>query len=301
MSGMGAATSFEVIGKPKPPVGNEPVADIRIIAGDYFRALQIPLRAGRFFGPQDGPSSRVIIVDETLARESWPGQDPVGRQLRVTWNDENAHTVIGVVGDIHPERLDHAGRATIYWPLTYDARSTMGMVVRTSTDEAALVPAIERLVGRIEPDATVSNVRTMDGMVTRSVASRRLPMMLLVLFAATALVLAAVGLFALVSYTVTSRRRELGIRMAVGAAAVDVRRWVLGYALRVALPGATAGVLASWLFARYLRELLFDISPTDIPTFASAGLLLTAVVVLAAWLPARRAGRVDPAEILRAD
>lgn len=301
LSGMGAATSFEVIGKPKPPVGNEPVADIRIIAGDYFRALQIPLRAGRFFGPQDGPSSRVIIVDEAMARESWPGQNPLGRQVKVTWNDDDPHTVIGVVGDIHPERLDHAGRATIYWPLTYDTRSTMGMVVRAAGEEAALVPAIERLVGSIEPDATVSDVRTMDGVVTRSVASRRLPMLLLVLFAVTALVLAAVGLFALVSYTVTSRRRELGIRMAVGAAARDLRRWVLAYALRVALPGATAGVLVSWLLARYLSELLFETSPTDVPTFASAALVLTAVVLIAAWLPARRAGRVDPAEILRAD
>jgi putative ABC transport system permease protein len=177
----------------------------------------------------------------------------------------------------------------------------MGMVVRGAGDESTLVPAVERLVGSIEPDATVTDVRTMDGIVTRSVASRRLPMLLLVLFATTALVLAAVGLFALVSYTVTSRRRELGIRMAVGAAARDVRRWVLVYALRVAVPGAAVGILVSWLLGRYLRELLFETTPTDLPTFASAALLLTTVVLLAAWLPARRAGRVDPAEILRAD
>jgi len=301
LNGMGAATIFEVLGKPKPPVGDEPVADIRIITGDYFRALQIPLRVGRLFGPQDGPGSRVVIVDEAMARASWPGQDPIGRQVKVMWNDDTPQTVVGVVGDIRPARLDHAGRATIYWPLTSDARSTMGMVVRAASDESALVPAVERLIGTIEPDATVSDVRTMDGIVTRSVASRRLPMLLLVLFAATALVLAAVGLFALVSYTVTSRRRELGIRMAVGAAARDVRRWVLAYALRVALPGATAGVLVSWLGARYLSELLFETSPTDLATFASAALLLTAVVLVAAWVPARRAGRVDPAETLRAD
>ena len=236
-----------------------------------------------------------------MARESWPGQDPIGRQVKVMWNDDAPQTVIGVVGDIRPARLDHAGRSTIYWPLVSDTRSTMGMVVRSAADETTLVPAIERLVAAIEPDATVSDVRTMDSILTRSVASKRLPMLLLVLFAVTALVLAAVGLFALVWYTVTSRQRELGIRMAVGATAADVRRWVLGYALRVALPGATAGLLVSWLLARYMRELLFETTPTDVPTFASATLLLTVVVLVAAWLPARRAGRVDPAEILRAD
>ncbi len=219
----------------------------------------------------------------------------------MAWNDDDLTRSSASSATFVRVRLDHAGRATIYWPLTYDTRSTMGMVVRGAGDESTLVPAVERLVGSIEPDATVTDVRTMDGIVTRSVASRRLPMLLLVLFATTALVLAAVGLFALVSYTVTSRRRELGIRMAVGAAARDVRRWVLVYALRVAVPGAAVGILVSWLLGRYLRELLFETTPTDLPTFASAALLLTTVVLLAAWLPARRAGRVDPAEILRAD
>jgi putative ABC transport system permease protein len=299
MTDIGAATSYEALGEEAPPVGLQPSADIRIVAGHYFQTLGIPLVHGRLFTQAD--RDHVLIVNEALANQAWPGADPIGRQLKVAWHDDRPNTVIGVVGDVLPETPDMAPRPTIYFPHAFDPWSTMAVAVRSEGDPAALLPAIQRLAGTLQPDAPLTAARTMDQVILRSISTRRLTMRLLAIFAAGAVTLCGVGLFALLAYTVSVRRREIGIRVALGAAKGDIVRWVLRDAARVTVPGLAVGLAAAWVAAGYVRELLFGIDAHDAVTFLLVPSIVAAVSLAAAWVPARVAAQVSAGELMRAE
>ena len=301
MTGLGAATSYTVIGRPAPPVGKEPSADIRVVAGEYFGALGVPLVAGRVFGGGDRAGGHVILVNERLAREAWPGMSPIGQTLRIAWRDDQPNLVVGVVGDVRGDTPDVPANPTIYFPHAFDPWPAMTIAVRTSAEPGALALTMQRRVAALEPDATFAAARSMDDVVARSIALRRLTMRLAGAFAGAAVTLAGVGLFALLAFMVTVRRREIGIRSALGARGRDITRWVVGQAVGAALPGAVAGLAVAWVGAGYLRDLLYGVGVHDPATFGAVATIVGLVTLAAAWLPARAATRVETTELLRSE
>ncbi len=270
----------------------------RIVSDGYFRAMGIPLKAGRDFTERDTKGSpNVIIVNETLAKNLWPGQDPIGKILRA---DDPERTVVGVVGDVHHMALEEASGNEFYIPMrqTQDY-GTVDLVVRTSLPTAELASRLRETLRPIEPNLPTGNMRTLQTMVDRAVSPRRFVVWLLGGFAAFALVLASLGIYAVISYSVSQRTQEIGIRMALGASAEVLERSILFETLGLAGMGMVVGVVASWVLARTLSGLLFGVTSSDPVTFAGMLVILTAVAALAGYLPARRASRIDPMSALR--
>jgi putative ABC transport system permease protein len=302
MNGLGAATDFSIVGRATAAPGNEAVADVRVVTHDYFKAMRIPLLRGRLFDSRDAGSQRNhVIVSAELARRFFPDIDPIGKQIVIDWTDRAPDEIIGVVGDVHQLTLDDEIRPTTYWPPSRFGYPWNSVVIRTSADPSRLVPQVGALVHRFDPTIALADVRTLDDVMSISVAERRLTMLLLASFAAVALLLAAGGIYGVVSYSVTERTHEIGIRMALGAARERVMRMVLGEALALVGSGVVAGALGAWLLTRMLRTLLFGVKPTDPATFAAVAALLTAVAAIAAWIPGLRATRVDPVVALRSE
>jgi putative ABC transport system permease protein len=301
MSGDGPATAYTIAGRPAPAAGMEPVAGIRIVAGDYFASLRVPLVAGRLFSRSERADAHVILVNESLAREAWPGESAIGQRVRIAWRDEDPNVVVGVVGDFKAERPDEPAKPTIYFPHVFDPWPGMTITVRTAVDPATLATAMERRLSMVDPDAVFAAARSMDDVVARSIALRTLTMRLAVGFAIAAVLLAGVGLFALLAFTVAVRRREIGIRAALGARGRDITRWVVGQSLRATVPGMAAGLVLAWAGAGYLRDLLFGIGVHDALTFGAVIIVVAAVTLVAAWLPARTATKVQTSELLRAE
>jgi putative ABC transport system permease protein len=302
LTGLGAATSFEVVGQPKAAPGEEPVADVRVVTNDYFKAMGIPLIRGRLFHEGDAAdeSSRVII-NQTLAEKYWPGEDPIGKRVRISWNDTRDDEVIGVVADVRHAGLDTVPRAMTYWPHARFSYPGMAIVVRTSTSPSAIVNSVVAIVREQDPELAVSNVRTMQDVVSESVGERRLTMILLAVFAVAALVIAAVGIYGVIAYSVTQRTQEIGIRMALGAQRRDVLRMVVGQALLLALAGIALGSAGALLVTRLMAGLLFEVRPQDPMTLVAVAAVLGIVAVAASYVPGRRATRVDPVVALRAE
>jgi putative ABC transport system permease protein len=274
-----------------------------VIYGDYLQAMGIPLLLGRNFTELDGPkSTHVLIVSESLAKKYWPGQDPLGKRLK--WGPpESADpwlTVVGIVGDVKQGPLETAADAH-----TYESYAQLGaplslrVAVRGQADPAGLTADIRSVVRGLDPQLALGNVRTMDEVISRSTASRRFSLVLVGSFAALALVLAAIGIYAVLAYSVVRRTHEIGVRMALGARGGDVVRLVLGQGLRVAAIGIVFGVAGALGLTRFLRTLLYEVQPTDPLTFAAVLLLLVSIAAAASYLPVRRAMRVDPMVALR--
>jgi putative ABC transport system permease protein len=242
-----------------------------------------------------------VIVNETMARRHWPGQDPIGKRLRIAWGEDVDSEIVGVVGDTRFRRLDVAPRPTIYWPHPQNAYRSMTLTVRAAGSPAALTKSIAELVRQQDPNLVVADVRTMEEVLSTSVARQRLMMLFLAIFAIAALLLAAVGIHGVIAYSVTQRTQEIGIRMALGAQARDVLKMVVGHALLLATAGILLGGAAALLLSRVMTGLLYDITPLDPLTYGGVTLMLSAVAALAAWLPGRRATRVDPVIALRAE
>jgi putative ABC transport system permease protein len=242
-----------------------------------------------------------VIVNETLAQRHWPGQDPIGKRLRISWGEDVESEVVGVVGDTRFRRLDRTPRSTIYWPYPQNVYRSMTLTVRATTSPAALTKSIVELVRQQDPNLVVADIRTMEEVVSTSVARQRLMMLFLAIFAVAALLLAAVGIHGVIAYSVTQRTQEIGIRMALGAQARDVLKMVVGHALLLAALGITIGGAAALMLSRVMTNLLFDITPLDPLTYVGVTLTLALVAALAAWLPGRRATRVDPVIALRAE
>jgi putative ABC transport system permease protein len=300
LTGTAAATSFIATDNPTPAQGDAPVTDVRVISGDYFTAMGIRLQRGRVFDTSDAPASHTLIVNETLARTMWPGEDPIGRQLRINWGEWLApDTVVGVVGDARHEGAQGAVRPMIYWPHARFANNRMVVVARTDADPAQTASALAAHVRALDRSLPLPDVETMEQVVAASVRERRLIMTLLAVFAVLALVLAAVGIYGVMACAVGQRTHEIGVRMAIGASRRDVMGLVIGQTLWLASAGVVAGVLASLALTRLMRTLLFEVQPGDPLTIAGVVLLLVAVALLAGFVPGRRAARVDPIVALR--
>ncbi len=300
-TGMGAATGYEVEGRPKPPAGQSPVVDVRVIAPNYFETMGIPLLRGRTFTPRESAEvAHVVIINETMARESWPNEDPIGKRVTIHMKNEDVPSeIVGIVGDIKHQGLDTTPRAMSYWPHPELGYNAMALVIRSASNPKSIVAAVRHEVLQMDPDQPLSNVATMEELMSTSLALRRFSMFLLSAFAALALLLAAVGVYGVMAYTVAQRTHEIGIRMALGAQHQDVVRLVAGEGFKLALSGVAIGLAGAAALSRVLESFLFGVGQRDALTFFSVAALLLATALLACYIPARRATKVDPMVALR--
>ncbi|HZE56228.1 MAG TPA: ABC transporter permease [Chthoniobacterales bacterium] len=298
LTGLASSTSFNLATKPLPP-SESPGTEVRPITPGYFTAMGIPLLKGRAFDERDGATSRVLIINETLARKFFPGQDPIGQQLIVSWEPQVADEIIGVVGDIKETALEQEPNPAIYWPHPREPYPFMNFVIRAAIDPTTLSAAAAREIHALDPDQPVADVRTLDQVVAKSIARPRFNALLLAIFAGVALVLASVGIYGVMNYSATQRTQEIGIRMALGAKPGDILRLVVGHGMKLTAAGIVIGVIASLALTRVMSNLLFGVTATDLPTFVGVSAVLTAVALLANYIPARRATRVNPVVALR--
>jgi predicted permease len=297
----GPSTEFVIEGRPAPRLGDEPGADIRVADAEYFSAMSIPLLVGRSFTDHDtAGSARVVLINETLARTFWPNANPLGQRITMKdWGPPLTGEIVGVVGDVKGSGLDAAVGPMLYWPYTQFGQIFNTMVVRTDDDPLRLTAAVKDRIWSVDKDQPVSRVQTMDQILSDSVARRRLYVVLLGVFAWVALLLAAAGIYGVVSYSVAQRTREIGIRVALGAERVDVLWLIVAQAAKLALTGELLGILLALGITRLMASLLFGTSAADPFTFACVAILLSGVALVACYIPARRAMRVDPMVALR--
>ena len=262
--------------------------------------MRIPLLRGRYFTDQDRLETQpVVVIDENLARQYWPNQDPVGRHLR-RGNDSPWATIVGLVGHVMQSALvGDSGKGVCFYPLFQQPISQVFLIVKTNTDAAQMGNSIRAAVASVDPGQPVANLETMEQYVAGSLSPQRIAVSLLAIFSLMALFLASLGLYGVISYHVTQRTHEIGIRMALGAERRQVWRLVLAQGMRPALVGVLVGAIAASFVVRYLRSQLFEVSAFDPMTFLLAGLVLLAVALLACSIPARRATKVDPMVALR--
>jgi putative ABC transport system permease protein len=303
LTGGGSTQPFTVEGRPAGAIAEQPMAQTRYVSPDYFQAIGIPLRQGRVFTDQDRDKSvPVVIISEAMARRFWPGENPVGKRLTPSFHSEaGAREIVGVVGDVKTSGLDVDASAMMYLPYKQAPLPFLSFVVRTSSNPESLIQPVSRAIYSIDKDQALTDVQTMDQVLTKSVSDRRFNMMLLLTFAGVALLLAAVGVYGVMNYTVTLRRRELGIRMALGAARMDVLRLVLGQGLTLTLIGVGIGLISAYALTRLMATLLYGVTATDYLTFASVSAVLIAVGLVASYVPARRATKVNPTIALRTE
>ncbi len=300
--GSGSATRFKLFDRPVPPAGQEPTADIRILTPGTFRAIGVPLLLGRDFERADNATGlKAVIVNDRLAREFWPSQDPLGKRIAMNWGGDPEGEVVGVVGDVRLNSLDAEARPTLYWPQAQVPNNFMTLMLRFDGDPKRALPSVKAELAKLDKDIPVASVATLDELLGDSLRRPRFVMSLLGAFAVAAALLATIGLFGVLSCAVGQRTRELGVRLALGAQPSDLVRLLLGEGLLVAAIGLAAGAAIAAGGSRLLASLLFQTSPLDPVAFASTGGLLLAVSALAALVPALRAGRVDPARALHAE
>jgi putative ABC transport system permease protein len=304
-SGLGSATGVHVLSQPERSLMDLPVAAVRVIGPDYFPTMQIPLHSGRTFNEQELTEERhVVIVNQAFADQYLKGVSPLGQKAVVYMKslEESKNTpseIIGVVGDVRQMGLDTPAEPTVYWPHPELVISEMTIVVRTTNDPLTLVSAVRSELQQMDPEQPMAAISTMDQLLAGSLSRSRFTMLVLGVFAAVALVLACVGIYGVIAYSVTQRTQEFGIRMALGANRHDVFRLVLGQGTRLTLLGIGLGIVAALIVTRLLATLLFGISATDPLTFTTVALLLALVALAACYIPARRATRVDPIVALR--
>jgi putative ABC transport system permease protein len=304
LSGSGSSGTTTVDSKAVSPQNATPEADWRVVTPGYFSAMGMRLIRGRFFDDRDAETSPpVAIIDETMARKYWPGEDPIGKRIHRggTRSTRPWSTIVGVVGHVRYRTLEAQSRVQLYWPYSQDPWPSVSLAVRTSLEPGSLANAIQREVLAIDPDLPIHAVRTMPELLADSVARRKFSMLLLAIFAGVALALAAVGIYGVISYMVTQRVHEMGIRMALGASQASVLRLVLSQSLYLTLCGILMGLAGSLLLTRLVASLLFNVRSTDPATLALVTGFLALVAILASLLPAARATRVDPMIVLRCE
>ena len=305
-SGRSNITSRLVIEGRPAAAGDLPEVDYRVASPSYFQAMNIPLVRGRLFNWQDEPQDRaglplVAIINEAMARRFWPGEDPIGK--RIKWSgdlDQNPWwTIVGVVGNVRHFSLDMEPRPEVYRPYLVNPLTGPIIVVRAASNPENLIALVRNEVRALDGDVPISNISTMPQLVSRSVAPRRFSMLLLTIFSAVALLLAAVGIYGVMAYSVTQRTHEIGIRLALGAQTADVLKLVVGQGMALALMGVGIGVVGAFALTHLMSSLLYGVSTTDPLTFVVVSVLLTSVALLASYIPARKATKVDPMVALR--
>jgi putative ABC transport system permease protein len=291
-----SASRFLVEGQPVPQNGARPVAETRSISQGYFAAMGIPLRMGRPFDADDNGGSN-IIINESIAQRFWPSADPLGRRINLCTLDPQPcwSTIVGVVGNVHQYGLDAASTFDVY----YAGGWTRYLVIRAASDPSILARGAVEQIHNFNPNLPVTHIMTLDDLLSDSVSSRKFSTSLLGIFASLALLLAAVGIYGVMSYVVSLRTSEIGIRVALGAQPRDVWNLILRRAARLAFLGVAFGLVGALALTRLLSTMLYGVKPTDPLTFAAVALLLAAVALLACFVPARRAMRVDPLVALR--
>jgi putative ABC transport system permease protein len=299
-TGIGSGTSFTIQGRPASPE-NELSTDVRVIEPDYFRTMRIPLRQGRLFTRQeDARESHVVIVSEALVQKYFPNQNSLGKQITIDMKDQNVPSeIVGVVGDVRHHGLDSTPRPTIYWPHPELVYNSMMLVVRSNAAPIPLTRSIRAIVQSLDPDLPISDVRTMEQWMSDNVGQARFNTLLLGIFSALALLLTVIGIYGVMSAAVTERTHEIGVRMALGATPRDIWRHTLAAGAIITLVGLSTGLAASLILTRLLSSLLYDVKPRDPVTFAVVTAVLASVALLACYVPARRAMRVDPMVALR--
>ncbi len=298
----GNTTRVNVEGDPIPPSGQEIEANIRTVDEKYFQTLGVPMIAGRAFDQRDNPDvPPVVIIGKSMADRIFAGRDPIGRRLMYAGVQSPPITIVGVVGDIKIGGLDDAIRPVIYYPFRQNSGTGTNLVIRTDGDPNALAGAVRSEARALEPELAVFNVLGMEQIISQSPAAfmRRFPAVLIGIFAAVALLLASVGIYGVVSYSVSQQTHYIGVRMALGAQASDILKMVLKEGLTLAVAGMALGVLAALGLMRLLRSLLFGVGTTDAATFAVVLVTLFVVALFACYIPARRATKVDPLVALR--
>lgn len=287
-------------GEPRPDGGGLGV-QIRMPTVGYFETMRIPLLEGREVDIRDDRTKpRVLIVNETMARQTWPDESPVGQRLLIDYqNYEAVYEVVGVVGDTRFYGHKRATRRAVYIPHGQNPYLPLNIVIRTDRDPAALAPAIRRKALELDPAQPVHSIRTMDELMSGYLGQDRFAAFLMTTFAAMALLLATIGIYGVVAFSVSQRQRELGLRLALGAESRDIARLVLGEGVRIAAIGVVVGLGGAVIASRYLESILFGVSATDPATLVAAALLLMVTVLVACYVPARRASRVDPTQTLR--
>jgi len=306
LSGMMAWGPITIEGR-VPAAGEKFInVDIRIVGGAYFRAMEIPLRQGRLFNEHDTRETRrAVLVDEHMAAQLWPGDDPVGKRISTGGFDATASTpwmtVVGVVGRIKQDSLDSESRMAVYLAHTQVPTRAMNVAVRSDADPAALTAAIAQQIRALDPGLPLYNVRTMEHRVDESLARRRFSMLMLTLFACLALGLAAIGIYGVIAFLVSQSTREVGIRMALGATPREILMLIVRQGLLVAALGVGIGLCGAFILTRFMTTLLYGVRATDPLTFGAIGLMLGGIALLASYVPARRAARIDPMISLRSE
>lgn len=302
LSGNDGASPYAVVGRPVPPVSEQPLAVRHLISPNRFNLLDIPIVAGRDFTERDTPTSTpVVIINQAMAKQLFPNEDPIGKKIvsgMFQWQQE----IVGVVADSHEISLTAAPVPEMFYPVLQRPENFTGIMVRTDgSDPMALAASVRAALHDIDPGLPLTNPSTLGQLVDQSVADRRLTMWLLAVFAGLALLLASIGVYSVMAYSVTQRSGEIGIRMALGARASDIQRMVILQGMKLTCIGVAIGLATALAFSRLLATLLFEVRAVDPLIYVAVGVLLSAVAALACWIPSRRAARVDPIQALHQD
>lgn len=301
LTGLGSQQPIVIEGRPAEVFALQPNVGVRDATPGYIQTMRIPLLAGRDFDDADTADGKaVILISQALARQFWPGENPIGKRLRISFSPEVSREVVGIVGDVKERGLDVLEPlALLYRPITQNRTGSVSLVVRSDQNTSALVPAITRVLQQVNPELPVRDVRSMDELVAESLSQHRFSMYLFAALAGLAFALAAVGIYSVLAYTVRSRVQEIGIRIALGARIQDVIMLIASEGMKPALIGIGVGAFGAWTLSGIVSGLVFGISAADPYTFAAVALLLATVALMACLIPAYRATRVEPVTALR--